>query len=116
MRSIGSLGQVSPFRFLGGDCIGIATSVVIDGSGDATLSNSLKGLATVARATNTYTITIKATWALTLWKDIQNPVAATINCPITVTESAGTIALAFSAGVTSITVPVFLIVSTNTKA
>lgn len=116
MRSIGSFaGTLAQPYVLGGDCMFLPVSVVIDGSGDATLADDLNGLVSVARSTNTYTLTFKGNWAKTKFKTINNPVAATINCPLTITASAGTVACAFSGAVTSITFDVLLLVSTTTR-
>ncbi len=116
MRSLASFASMLSQLFaVGGDVQLICVPVVIDGSGDATLGDDLNNTVSVARATNTYTLTFKYSWAKTKGLNVFNPVAATINCVPTATPASGTIACAFSGSVTSMTFYVWALVSSSIR-
>lgn len=100
-RNIGSIGFVNPSRVLASDSVWIPCSFTTDGSNDPTLVDDAKGLLSIARSTNTYTITCKFTWAETLYIAPANAVGATVNIVPSSSGTAGTITLTASGAITS---------------
>lgn len=79
-----------------GNALGrIAVGFTTTGAGVATLKNSYNGSVTLARATNTYTFTFPSGWALTNAIHDSQLQATAVSRTLTVTPSAGTIAVVF---------------------
>lgn len=86
---------------LGGEPFILATNFTTDESGVATLGFTNGGRYSISKSSNTYTLTTGVTWDETMAVHVTHALAATVNHTLTITPSAGTIAIAFSGAIAS---------------
>lgn len=108
---IKSRGNWNAVQSLGGEVIVIGLRFTTDGSADETLADNYGGLVSIARSTNTYTITLPGSVGKIYSVVVGHALTATVNCTPSFTTTAGTVALAFSGAIASNTVDVTIIAS-----
>lgn len=87
----------------------IGTSFTTDASGLVTMLHDHDGQTSVAKASNTYTVSFPGPWSKTQCVIVTHALAATVNHVLTVDEAAGTVAIAFSGAIASSRVDVFML-------
>lgn len=100
-------------RTLGGEPYVLDTHFTTDGSGVATMGFTNRGMYSIEKSSNTYTINFGCLWEETMACIVTHALAATVDHTLTIDPAAGTVAIAFSGAIASSRVDVSLKISAS---